>query len=541
MLTAVAPTRARTALRTRVGLLLGLLLVEGGLLAARFNAQPLTERNDAWWALVIGESGFVMPVLLATITALVLLGGARLWNELEVAAADSPPPHAWPFLLGHALAFVVFFRLTALVFEEDGGGAWAAAWVVTGGAALAAVGAAALPARAFWRFARRAVPMLIGGTVIGALAVAAGQMTVQWWHPLGRSTMWLVYQLIRPFTVDDPRYFPEYAVIGTQTFEIMIGPKCSGYQGIGLVSVFLAVYLVAFRRTLRFPHALLLLPIGAVAMFVVNAMRIAALIGVGTLISEDVAIGGFHANSGSLLLCVVALGLGWLGHVHPFFTTEPVRPTVHLADGPAATHLAPLVVIAVTAMLTGAASRGGFDPLYGLRVVAAGVVLWSVRRAYGDWRLAVSWPAIGIGVVVFVLWLALEPAPAGGAGSALAEGLAALSPEARTLWLALRVAGAVVTVPIAEELAFRGYLAPRLTARDPSTLAPGRLSWIAIAASSLLFGAMHDRVLAGTLAGVLYALAFVRRGALGDAILAHATTNALLAAYVLATGSWFLW
>jgi hypothetical protein len=32
-----------------------------------------------------------------------------------------------------------------------------------------------------------------------------------------------------------------------------------------------------------------------------------------------------------------------------------------------------------------------------------------------------------------------------------------------------------------------------------------------------------------------------RRGDLGDAVLAHATTNALLAAYVLATGNWALW
>jgi exosortase E/protease (VPEID-CTERM system) len=351
--------------------------------------------------------------------------------------------------------------------------------------------------------------------------------------------MWLVYQLIRPF-VAEPRYVPDYAVIGTQTFQIMIAPKCSGYQGIGLVSVFLGVYLFAFRRTLRFPHALLLLPIGAVVMWIVNGVRIAALIAVGTLISEEVAVGGFHANSGSLLLCVVALGLGWLGHVHPFFSRAPARPTTRFADGPAASHLAPLVVIAATAMLTGAASSGGFDLLYGLRVVAAGLTLWSFRHAYRDWRVEWSWPAIAIGVVVLVLWLALEPKPADGAGSALATGLAALSPGGRVSWLALRVAGAVVTVPIVEELAFRGYLAPRLTLPGTAT-EPGRLSWVGIVASSLLFGAMHDRVLAGTIAGVLYALVFARRGALGDAILAHATTNALLAAYVLATGSWFLW
>jgi len=539
MISAVVPTRVRATLRTRIALLVVLLVGEGGLLAARYNAQPLTEQTHAWWALVLGQAGLVMPLVLATVTALVLFGGTRLWSDLESAAAAAPHGSAWPFAIAHVVGFLAFFRLTATVFEDAGGGVWAAAWAATGLLALAAWAAVALPPEALWRFGRRAIPLLLAGAGIGALAVAAGQVTVEWWHPLGRSTMWLVYQLIRPFA-GDVSYYPEYFVIGTRTFQIVIAPKCSGYQGIGLVSVFLGVYLLAFRRTLRFPHALLLLPIGAVAMWLVNAGRIAALIGVGTLVSEEVAIGGFHANSGSLLLCVVALGLGWLGHVHPFFSRAPARPTTRFVDGPAASHLAPLVVIAATAMVTGAASSGGFDALYGLRVVTAALTLWSFRHAYRDWRLAWSWPALGIGAVVLVLWLALEPAPAPGAGSALADGLAALSPAGRAAWLVLRVAGAVVTVPMAEELAFRGYLAPRLAPGGPVT-GPARLPWIGIFVSSVLFGAMHDRMLAGTVAGALYALALARRGALGDAILAHATTNALLAAYVLATGRWLLW
>jgi hypothetical protein len=38
-----------------------------------------------------------------------------------------------------------------------------------------------------------------------------------------------------------------------------------------------------------------------------------------------------------------------------------------------------------------------------------------------------------------------------------------------------------------------------------------------------------------------YALVMYRRGELADAISAHANTNAILAAYVLWTGSWLLW
>jgi len=57
----------------------------------------------------------------------------------------------------------------------------------------------------------------------------------------------------------------------------------------------------------------------------------------------------------------------------------------------------------------------------------------------------------------------------------------------------------------------------------------------------MLFGALHGRWLGGTLAGMAYALALYRRGEVVDAIVAHATTNALIAGFVLATGSWSLW
>jgi membrane protease YdiL (CAAX protease family) len=59
--------------------------------------------------------------------------------------------------------------------------------------------------------------------------------------------------------------------------------------------------------------------------------------------------------------------------------------------------------------------------------------------------------------------------------------------------------------------------------------------------SSLLFGAMHEHILAATACGAIYALALYRRGNLGDAILAHATTNALVALGVFTTGAWWLW
>jgi CAAX prenyl protease-like protein len=66
--------------------------------------------------------------------------------------------------------------------------------------------------------------------------------------------------------------------------------------------------------------------------------------------------------------------------------------------------------------------------------------------------------------------------------------------------------------------------------------------WVALVVSSTAFGLMHgSRWLAGTAAGAIYAFAFLRRNRLGDAIAAHATTNALLAAWVLLGDNWKFW
>jgi CAAX prenyl protease-like protein len=60
--------------------------------------------------------------------------------------------------------------------------------------------------------------------------------------------------------------------------------------------------------------------------------------------------------------------------------------------------------------------------------------------------------------------------------------------------------------------------------------------------SSVIFGLLHgDRWIAGTCAGALHAAVLLRRGKLGDAVVAHAFTNALLAGWVVARGAWHLW
>jgi membrane protease YdiL (CAAX protease family) len=79
----------------------------------------------------------------------------------------------------------------------------------------------------------------------------------------------------------------------------------------------------------------------------------------------------------------------------------------------------------------------------------------TVRRLLG--HLCVFAAAL-VGVVVAVVWLVMPPhadAIRDGTATAALDGLA---PLARTAWTASRWLGAVLVVPVVEELAFRGYL-----------------------------------------------------------------------------------
>lgn len=534
--------------------LVALLAAEVVVLMFRFSTESLEATGQKWWADTLWRWKIVLPPLaIAMSTAGVLLGGDRLRAELRRVTSELATPHrAWPYLLAHLAAFVAFASLTAFILEGDFAHStarplWVAAWLATAATAAVFWAASLCAPRVLLGVAWRARPAIAVMVVVGGMAWAAGLITEGWWDPLRHATMNLVAGLVH-LMAPDAVFVPEELIVGTRRFWVRILSVCAGYEGIGLIWVFLSAYLVTSRHELRFPHALLLIPIGTAAVWVANGLRLTTLIAIGTWFSEDVAMGGFHSYSGSLLFSAIAIAIVFSARRSSFFALAPVGADASLAAGAreqnvTAAYLVPFLAIVATQMLAGAASTGttSFDLLYPLRVVAAVAALVWFRRLYAEIRWTCSWEAIAIGVAVFVLWMALEPTPDAAKEAAFAVSLEALPPGAMIAWLIVRVIGAVVTVPIAEELAFRGYLHRRLIDADFERVPMARFTWVAFVVSSVLFGVMHGRWLAGSLAGMAYALLLYRRGELGDAIAAHALTNALLAAYVLATGHWLLW
>jgi exosortase E/protease (VPEID-CTERM system) len=269
-------------------------------------------------------------------------------------------------------------------------------------------------------------------------------------------------------------------------------------------------------------------------------MRIASLILIGTWGSSAVALGGFHSQAGWLAFNAIALGLVAVAGRWQFFNAAAI-PKANNLWNPSMPYLAPFLAGIAVAMVTGA-FLSGFDWLYPVRVLAVFSALWCFRSVYASFSWTWSWHAVGLGLLVSIVWIMLAPTPSETGGGLTPSGMAGVPMLVAAVWWFFRVAGYVIVVPLAEELAFRGYLTRRLISAEFQDVPPGRFTWFSFAVSSALFGAFHGQFwLAGCIAGMLFAVALYHRGRMSDAVLTHATANGLLAIYAVTTGNWHLW
>jgi exosortase E/protease (VPEID-CTERM system) len=411
--------------------------------------------------------------------------------------------------------------------------------------ALALAGWAFFPFRIQRKIVRRTLPL----AALAALAMLLVRVLARWnaalWNRSAGLTLRLVVILLRgvsPVVISDPAT----RVVGTPHFSVQIASTCSGIEGAGLMLAFSLAYLVVFRRECRFPQAFALVPAGILVLFAANAGRIAALIVLGNLGASNLAIAGFHSEAGwlsflaiALLFCAAArrlpvFRLTAIGASSPAAATESAAPVAN----PTMSFLLPLVAVTLCGVLSLAAT-GERQWMYFAAPPLVAAALWARRRDLAG-SFQGSWRGLPVGVIVFVVWLALDRI-----GGAQPDAVPVFVHRPLTAlgfaWLAFRTASFALTTPIAEELAFRGFLARRLIRREFETLPLEEVGLPPILFSSAVFAACHGRHWLGAFAaGLGYAWLARKTGSLGDAILAHAATNACLFGYVLATGRWHL-
>jgi CAAX prenyl protease-like protein len=205
----------------------------------------------------------------------------------------------------------------------------------------------------------------------------------------------------------------------------------------------------------------------------------------------------------------------------------------------------PMILFGVLTMLESYVPVGYYPVAYILKAVAVTASLVMFRRPLGEihFSAGVIAPSVIIGLVVCVLWVAVDRAvPYPHLGTRVAFDP---TPLQQSGWwapfLATRLFGLVLMVPVMEEIFWRSFLLRYLTQTDFRALPMGTFSasalGIMVAASALA----HPEWLVAVIASLAYALWLRRTRSLFSVIVAHGTTNAALGGYVLYTGSWQYW
>lgn len=191
----------------------------------------------------------------------------------------------------------------------------------------------------------------------------------------------------------------------------------------------------------------------------------------------------------------------------------------------------------------------GVDPrwLYAVQALLVAGLLGVLWREYGELSRQ-QWPAAGqivlavaVGLAVFGLWIVLDrPWMVIGEATARFVPLDAAGQLDLAL-VAFRLFGAALVVPLMEELFWRSFLMRWVAQHTFEGVDPQRVGLKAIVLSTFVFTLAHTQWLAAVIAGLAYALLYVRTGRLWVAVIAHAVTNAALGLWVVGTGNWRFW
>lgn len=541
----------KALLQLGIVLLLVLQLMYG---SQRFDAYSLVMGGAAeGWRGLFGYLGQVakLAVLFVVLLGVLLQRELRmLWSGIQLEADIK---RAGLFLLPQLLSYWLLLQSSITIFDfadkadQTDTGIFLL-WSLALMSSLLCWAAMFAPMRYWLRTLTRYWRAVLIAALIAIAVWFLTGLASRLWVPLSTLTFILSSNLLGLFDPELVVVVQSQKILGLGDFVVNVAPACSGYEGIALITAFLALYLYINQKEFRFPRALILFPLGIVVIWLLNAVRIAVLVALGYYWSPDVAVGGFHSQAGWIAFILTSLCLLWFAGRWHFvmrpgevaavpLAPETPRPSANVNPEQAIATLMPLVALLASVLLTSAMSSE-FVWMYPLRVLIVFVALvwyWPALRLlpYRPSPLPVA-----AGVVVALVWIVLlfDSAPQG--DRLFSEALLGVPVFWSGLWLAFRFVGAVVTVPIAEELAFRGYLLCKLSRSPSYTRGSIPVSAVAVLLSSIAFGALHGAWVAGTVAGLVYACVRLRSDHVGDAIAAHAVTNLIVFVFAAYSGQW---
>lgn len=207
-------------------------------------------------------------------------------------------------------------------------------------------------------------------------------------------------------------------------------------------------------------------------------------------------------------------------------------------------RVAPFLIFVLLTSAQGLFGEAGKYWIYTGKSILGAVMLCWLWRKVTELRWTISIEAVVVGVLVIVVWIALDPFypkfvnpgkpwnphQQFGEGSALAW-----------FFVVARILGSSLVVPGIEEMFYRSFLYRYVVNQDFDKVSPRTFHLTSFLVTSTIFGFVHREWLAGILCGMAYQWLVLRKGHLGDAMTAHLISNLLLGLWIVYKGAWQFW
>lgn len=480
------------------------------------------------------RSVFISALCVVVALGLVIYGQKNAWRRFFEIFQNSDRENKWALihLVGISIIFFPLLIIPNYNLNQDFIYIFLA---LSGGGVLAALGGLfwLLPPQNWWMWLKTDSPLLVLICALAALIPFLAKLIEPIWaielisNATFQAVAFLLSALHQDVFVDPVRKW-----IGLPNFMVAVASQCSGIEGLALITGFMTIYAILFRDTLhqsRFWSVLW--PLALIVSWIFNILRITVLIMIGEHVSPELAVNGFHSFAGWLLFTILALAVLFFAQSVPTFHRRSLvsPPKGKLRDDPVAALILPFILFMLSGIIVHAFWT--YPALgYPLQVVVmAGALFWMRGALAPQIKLSFDPVSIGIGLLVGLIWVWFSGDP-----QENTLGVDTLGSTALIVWALWRTLGTTLLVPLIEEAFFRGYILARLDTGKPSA----RL--LAVALSTILFALLHGRIILAGIAGLLFAAAMLRRGRLGDAVIAHVVANTTVALAAWLTGQWSL-
>ena len=534
-----------TTARVQLPIAIVLLIAQAGLISLKVDAQLINDGNFAW---LFGSLGWFLRGAIVAVGVFALLFYFN--NRDQSVNYPTVKPFSFIRLALNIVIYAVFFKISLIVFnpEETSSTSIQLSWLLFAALTFASWCYFTFTFDTLLTFCKTHIKLVLVSIAIAAFVIAVNFYAYRLWEPLSTITLfsshWILSLFFENLYIDAEKYY-----LGLEFFIVEISDVCSGLEGLVISMFTTGIYLFFLRKELHFPLVLILLPIAAAISILFNIIRITALVLIGAFYSPEIAIGGFHSVAGWIAAIFVAATIVFIFSNLTIFNKENIDKTVVVKDivedeNPdlAWAMLLPFIVflfITLTSQIFLEKADGTFhfDYLYPIKAIAGAILLAYFWKIY-NFRIPEKLvePIFG-GLIIAILWVLLVPAD-DDYNQKFATGLQTMSTSIMLLWFVFRFLGAWVVIPFIEEMIFRGYLLARLSNQALANENKLVFSWIAFVVSTVLFALIHFSIIAGIVAGAIFAIIRYRSKSLSEPVLAHVAANVFVSSWAVFTGQW---